>query len=95
MHRVGSSSSGSFKAMTSSGGGSGGGPRGDPYDLSLRATVASIKDSGLGTNPDKPDYAAVKAYIAFIKHDQETGPWYTACTGEGCNKKVCKSSCNT
>jgi hypothetical protein len=81
--------------MTSSGGGGGGGPRGDPYDLSLRATVASIKDEGLGTQPDKPDYASVKAYIAFIKHDQETGPWYTACTADGCNKKVSHFSLST
>ncbi|KAG5189180.1 hypothetical protein JKP88DRAFT_197666 [Tribonema minus] len=77
---------GAFTTMTTSSGG-GGGPRSDPYDVAQRLGVAGIKEEQLGLK-EKPDYASLKAYVAFIKHDSENGPWYTACPTEGCNKKV-------
>ena len=38
---------------------------------------------------EKPDYFTLKASVCFIKRDPD--PWYTACTGPDCNKKVTES----
>jgi replication factor A1 len=71
-----------FKSITSSGGAGG---RTDLNDVAARTEMENL--SGLGRG-EKPDYVNVKGRVAFIKHDQEQGPWYTACPTEGCNKKV-------
>jgi len=54
-----------------------------------RKTLSDIKDEGLGMK-DKPDFFLVRATITFFKHDWEKGslPWYNACPGPNCNKKV-------
>jgi len=53
--------------------------------LEKRKLASSIKDQGLGLG-EKPDYICMKATVTFIKRDPD--PWYTACTGPDCNKKV-------
>jgi replication factor A1 len=40
---------------------------------------------GLGMS-EKPDYVVVKGTVVYIRHDND--PWYTACVGDNCNKKV-------
>lgn len=58
--------------------------------IEKRKNLSAITDEGLGLS-EKPDYVTVKATVTFIKHDQDEGPWYTACPSEGCNKKVIQS----
>lgn len=53
--------------------------------LLQRKYVASIKDQGLGLG-EKPDYYTLKGTVCYIR--REPDPWYTACTGPDCNKKV-------
>ena len=53
--------------------------------LEKRKVTASIKDQGLGQG-EKPDYYTLKSAVSFIKHEPD--PWYTACIGPDCNKKV-------
>jgi replication factor A1 len=55
--------------------------------IDKRKSLVSIVEDGMGLS-EKPDYVSVKGTVTFIKHDQDDGPWYTACPGEGCNKKV-------
>ncbi|CAM9482030.1 unnamed protein product [Ascophyllum nodosum] len=76
-----------FKSVSTRGGGGGGGDEMAKRDISARHTLESIRENNLG-HGEKPDYAVVKAAISFIKLDPERPPWYTACTTEGCNKKV-------
>lgn len=54
-----------------------------------RMKVGTISSSGLG-HTDKGDYFSIKGTINHIKHDND--PWYTACTTEGCNKKVTENN---
>jgi replication factor A1 len=67
----------------SSAGGSGGGIGND--SIEKRIELSAIKDNNMGVG-EKPDWATVKGSISFLKHDND--PWYTACTGADCNKKV-------
>jgi replication factor A1 len=53
--------------------------------LEMRKLASSIRDQGLGMG-EKPDYFCLKATVSFLK--REPDPWYTACTGPECNKKV-------
>ena len=71
----------------------GGGDRA-PDSIDKRKTVSCITDERLGLG-DKPDFVSVKGSVSFIKHDQDDGPWYTACPGDGCNKKVTQSMGDT
>jgi hypothetical protein len=42
----------------------------------------------LGYN-EKPDFFVSRATVTLFKHDWEKGkPWYNACPGPNCNKKV-------
>ena len=66
---------------------SGGGDRSTPEDITKRKPLIAILEESLGLG-DKPDYISCTAAVTYIKHDQDEGPWYTACPTEGCNKKV-------
>jgi replication factor A1 len=48
-------------------------------------TVAQVRDDGLGTNAEKPDYFTLTATISYAKHENFA---YPACLKETCNKKV-------
>jgi replication factor A1 len=66
---------------------SGGGSLGKNDTFENRALCQSIKDDGLGFG-DKPDWRSMKLTPFYIKSDQESGPWYTACSQGDCKKKV-------
>jgi replication factor A1 len=53
--------------------------------IEKRSNLSVYSGGRIGLS-DKPDYITVKANVTFIKHDQDDGPWYTACTE--CSKKV-------
>lgn len=63
------------------GGGAGAGAGGNANE---RRTIAQVKDETAELG-DKPLYFNVRATILFVKQDNL---WYTACAGDGCNKKV-------
>jgi replication factor A1 len=58
---------------------------GGQQSLDQRRSVSSIKNDGLGMG-EKADYSTIKATVTFIK--SEPDPWYTACIGPDCQKKV-------
>lgn len=59
----------------------------DDGGIDKRKVLNSIVEESMGLT-EKGDYMTTKATVTFMKHDQDEGPWYTACPSEGCNKKV-------
>eukprot|EP00455_Lapot_gusevi_P050099 TRINITY_DN7211_c0_g1_i3.p1 TRINITY_DN7211_c0_g1~~TRINITY_DN7211_c0_g1_i3.p1 ORF type:complete len:333 (-),score=63.47 TRINITY_DN7211_c0_g1_i3:167-1108(-) len=62
---------------------------GGDWSNDVRKTFGQIKEENLGFNPEgKADYFSVKGTITFIRHEQEKPPFYRACPGDRCSKKV-------
>lgn len=53
----------------------------------VRKPISVVKDEGLGRN-EKADFLTVRGTITLIKHEVSKLPWYSACPGKDCNKKV-------
>ena len=52
-------------------------------------TCADIKNEGLGLrDPSKPDMISLTGTITVLQFNQERPPWYLACPGPDCKKKV-------
>lgn len=79
LHKWKVSFGGAVPSGTSLSGGSSQGGGLDSFDR--RKLIASIRDEGLGLNPEKPDYITIKGTIVYIKHDTE--PFYSACPTPG------------
>eukprot|EP00937_MAST-01D_sp_MAST-1D-sp2_P007928 g7928.t1 len=77
----------SMQATSLSSAGGGGGGK-DTFET--RRPMSAIREENLGTSADgKPSYITVKGTVTFIKHDQDTGPWYHACPAHtGMKNKV-------
>lgn len=69
------------------GGASGAGGTGARDALGLLADINddNIIAEGMG---GAGQYVSVRAWITYLKPNAEKVPWYTACPGQGCNKKV-------